>query len=62
MDITFFVQQKHYKFYSSTPLIQKIKRYKILGYHLWGWKVVKDGNIICSNPYIWNVTKEINCN
>lgn len=61
-DYLISVQQKYHKPYSSVPLIQKIKRYEIFGYHLWGWNVVKDGNMICSNPYIWTITKEIECN
>lgn len=60
-DYLISVQQKQYKTYSS-PLVQKIKKYRSFGYYLWGWDVVKDGSIICSNPYVWTITKEIDCN
>jgi len=29
---------------------------------LMGWTVTKDGNEICDDPYVWSVTKEIDCN
>lgn len=30
------------------------------GYIL-GWDVVKDGNTICSDPFIWTATREVEC-
>ena len=26
-----------------------------------GWEVTKDGNELCSDPYIWASTREIEC-
>ncbi len=53
-------QQKYYK-PCSVSLTQKMKKYGSFGYYLWSWNVVKDGNVICSNPYVWTITKEIEC-
>lgn len=30
------------------------------GYVL-GWSVMKDGSEICSDPFVWTVTREIEC-
>jgi len=54
------IQQKQYK-PCSTSLTQKMKKYGSYGYYLWNWNVVKHGNVICSNPYVWIITKEIEC-
>lgn len=29
--------------------------------YLNGWEVTKDGEEICSSPYIWKATREIEC-
>ncbi len=29
--------------------------------YLFGWDVTKDGETICYAPYVWTVTKEIEC-
>lgn len=29
--------------------------------YLMGWTVTKDGNEVCSMPYVWTATKEIEC-
>uniref|UniRef100_A0A7C4JQ24 Uncharacterized protein n=1 Tax=Thermodesulfobacterium geofontis TaxID=1295609 RepID=A0A7C4JQ24_9BACT len=51
------IQPKYY----TASLTQRMKKYGSYGYYLWSWNVVKDGNIICSNPYVWIITKEIEC-
>lgn len=30
--------------------------------YLFGWTVTKDGEEVCDAPFIWSVTKEIECN
>ncbi|ENG5919617.1 hypothetical protein ABUV01_000703 [Serratia marcescens] len=30
--------------------------------YIFGWNVVKNGETICSEPYVWTSTKEIECN
>ncbi len=29
--------------------------------HLRGWTVVKEGEEICESPFVWNGTREIEC-
>jgi hypothetical protein len=29
--------------------------------YLMGWTVTKDGDEICSMPFVWTATKEIDC-
>jgi hypothetical protein len=30
--------------------------------YLMGWEVTLDGDEVCSDPYIWTSTREIECN
>lgn len=36
---------------------------RVVGYdgHLIGWDVLLGGSTICSDPYIWTATQEIEC-
>jgi hypothetical protein len=29
--------------------------------YLTGWEITKDGEEICSDPYVWTATREIEC-
>ena len=29
--------------------------------YLMGWEITKDGEEICSDPYVWTATREIEC-
>lgn len=29
--------------------------------YLIGWDITKDGNVICSDPFIWEATMELEC-
>ena len=47
----------------TTPSVRFMNAAQVVGTngYLTGWSVTKDGDEVCSDPYIWTSTREIEC-